>query len=41
MKAGEQFLVVEDEVGGWTKVRRLVGEDHDEGYVPSSYVRLL
>ena len=41
MRAGEHFVIVEEEVDGWTRVRRLIGAGYDEGYVPASYLRVL
>ena len=41
MRAGEHFVIVEEEVDGWTRVRRLMGGGYDEGYVPASYLRVL
>ena len=43
MTAGEQFLIVEDECDGWTRVKRLMptSDGFDEGYVPASYLRAL
>ena len=39
MTRGERFLVVEDDCDGWTRVKRM--DLSDEGYVPSSYLRIL
>ena len=43
MATGDQFYVVEDDCDGWTRVRRLMptASGQDEGYVPSSYLRIL
>ena len=43
MRAGEKFFIVEDECDGWTRVKRLMtsSDGFDEGYVPSSYLRVL
>lgn len=38
MEEGEEFHVIEEDQGdGWTRVRKLNGE---EGFVPSSYIEI-
>ena len=39
MVAGDQFHLVEPDSDGWSKVRRLGGEE--EGYVPTSFLQVL
>ena len=44
MKEGEEFFVLEDDVEGWTKVRRKIknlSSSKEIGYVPSSFIKLL
>ena len=39
MEAGEEFIVTENDEGGWTKVmRRMRNGEDDEGYVPTAYL---
>ena len=42
MVEGEQFCVVVEDLGGWTRVRRVDGrffKDEGEGFVPTSFIR--
>ena len=39
MEAGEQLVVVEEDAEGWSKVRRVEGQE--EGYVPTSFLQVL
>ena len=45
MDEGEEFEIVEDDSGGWTRVRRIncgyYNAEDDEGYVPTSYLKVL
>jgi hypothetical protein len=40
MRAGELFLLLEPDSEGWSKVKRK-GLDLEEGYVPTSFLKLL
>ena len=40
MEAGEEFIVTEDDEGGWTKVRRKnINSEGGEGFVPTDYLQ--
>ena len=44
MKEREEFFILEDDVEGWTKVRRKIknlSSLKEIGYVPSSFIKLL
>lgn len=44
MKESEEFFILEDDVEGWTKVRRKIknlSSLKEIGYVPSSFIKLL
>jgi hypothetical protein len=40
MVVGEEFLVLEGDAEGWTKVQRLNSRD-EEGFVPTGYLQWL
>ena len=42
MEEGEELILLEDDCEGWTRVRRLQSrpDEVNEGYVPSSYIRI-
>ena len=40
MVAGEEFLVLEGDAEGWTKVQR-GSNSHEEGFVPTGYLQWL
>jgi len=42
IEEGEELVVLEDDCEGWTRVRRLHfrPDEANEGYVPSSYLRI-
>ena len=46
MEEGEELLVTEPDIDGWTRVRRLASEDDitdpcKEGFVPSSFIKFI
>ena len=44
MSEGEEFLVLEDDIEGWTKVRRRnkkTSSQKELGFVPSSFIKFL
>ena len=41
MKAGEVFVLVEPDSEGWSKVKKKKEEDNLEGYVPTSFIKVL
>jgi hypothetical protein len=41
MRAGEDFLLVEGDADGWTKVQRLNSSQLEEGFVPTGYLAWL
>jgi len=44
VQPGQQFRLLEDDQGGWIKVRRLLptgAEGKEEGYIPVSYVQAI
>ena len=44
MAAGEEFIVIENDQDGWTKVRRVdrrYFDDVGEGFVPTSFIQSL
>ncbi len=43
MEEGEEFQIVDEDCDGWTRVRRAIPnpEFGDEGYVPSTWIRLI
>ena len=40
MDAGQEFLIVEGDSEGWSKVQRLEG-GQEEGYVPTAFLQQL
>ena len=40
MEAGEEFVIVEGDSEGWSKVQRLEG-GQEEGYVPTTFLQQL
>ena len=38
MEVGEEFIVIEVDDGGWTKVKRK-NKVSEEGYVPTAYLQ--
>ena len=38
MEAGEEFVIVEGDSEGWSKVQRLEG-GQEEGYVPTAFLQ--
>lgn len=43
MSEGEEFIILEDDIDGWTKVRRRANHSIQKklGYVPSSFLKFL
>ena len=43
MSEGEEFIILEDDIDGWTKVRRRTNHSLQKGlgYVPSSFLKFL
>ena len=43
MSEGEEFIILEDDIDGWTKVRRRKNHNtqKDLGFVPSSFLKFL
>ena len=43
MEEGEEFIVVDDDVDGWTRVKRLnpIPGLGDEGFVPTTWIRMI
>jgi len=44
MSEGEEFLLVQEDQAGWTRVKRKIcqtSDDQNEGFVPTSFIRIL